>query len=82
MPPWPPVPAATSDAGRSARATDHRPGRRLVAALEPLGRLGPGQDPLGQLDLERRVEQLDLADLLQVGVHRIGRGPAKRSLPE
>jgi len=45
---------------------------RLVLG-HPEGGLVAGHDPLGQLHLEGGIEQLDLADLLQIHVHRVGR---------
>ena len=44
-----------------------------VEGGHPLGRLVAGHDPLGQLHLDGGVEELHLADLLQVHVHRVGR---------
>ena len=52
-------------------------GGQLLALLGQLGhQLGgvqAGLDALGQLDLFLGVEQRDLADLLEVGAHRVGR---------
>ncbi len=45
----------------------------VVAGPQPLGRVQPGLDPLGQLDLLLGVEQGNLADLLKVRPDRVGR---------
>ena len=51
--------------------------RVLLAALGLLGHqlrgVETGLDPFGEFDLFLGVEQRDLADLLEVGAHRIGR---------
>src|SRR3954447_6942245 len=46
----------------------------LLDLAQPLGGVEPGLDPLGEVDLLLRVEQRDLADLLEVGADRVGRG--------
>ncbi|SKS99826.1 Uncharacterised protein [Mycobacteroides abscessus subsp. abscessus] len=53
-------------------------GGKLLALLGQLGdnlrRVQTGLDPLGQLDFLFGVEQRHLADLLEVGTHRVRRG--------
>src|SRR3954463_10438039 len=46
----------------------------LLDLAQPLGGVEPGLDPLGEVDLLLRVEQRHLADLLEVGADRVGRG--------
>src|SRR5664279_5525878 len=46
-----------------------------IGGVQSSGCLVAGDDPLRQLDLERGVEQLHLADLLEVHVHRVGGRP-------
>ena len=45
----------------------------LVRRAQPLAGVEPGLDPLGQLDLLLRVEQRNLADLLEIGPDGVGR---------
>ena len=46
----------------------------VLHPAQPLGRVEPGLDPLGQVDLLLGVEQGDLADLFQVRPDRVGGG--------
>src|SRR5581483_9986325 len=46
---------------------------KLRGAAYPLGGIKPGLDALGQLHLLLRVEQRDLADLLEIYAYRISR---------
>ena len=49
-----------------------------LQALEPAGAVDPGLDPAGELNLCLAREEGDLADLLEVGPHRVGaRAPAR-----
>jgi hypothetical protein len=47
---------------------------RVLGTTQPLSGVEPGLDTLGDLNFLLGVEQGDFADLLEVGVYRVGRG--------